>query len=958
MYKKHIIFFILFSCCHLLFSQLKDTIYYNKYWNKSTKETAHFFRPMPLEKQHNLYLIKDYYGNGNIQMKAFSSKEKEDVFEGKTTWYYEKGGVKTERHYENGKIVGPEKSYFINGNLRSLGTYKNGTFFKGDFYTSDASEYKTMTYKEGKLVSKNSYYENSKKVASKILYTQNFVQDKTVYFDEIGDILAIIDHRNPSKLTKVYSSLSKNNNTKEVVFLIYEEEKDFKVEQVVKDKNQTIIAKGILENGRPYEGKFLKNYKLINYKEGIKDGEVISYNKKFEKVAKGIYNDGQQFSGKFHELYSEEIKTLEKGKVVAKQTKNKFTGEVYNCVFDNYTPIEGDYQTSNRLESYSNKRITKRINFNYNTGEKQSVTLYDKTTYGITKMIYYFNNQENIVTYKNGLPYEGKEITGDGFITHTEGKITGPFLKKEGIINVIGNYKDYKKNGKILFVSRKSNDTIACIFEDDMPIEGIELDYGNKTSYKDGKKHGCSFKVFNYRKYAYDSLHICYKNGMPIDTAKYYKKKKLIANTIYKKGKPFEGTFYKQTNKTVFKNGKIKENEIVISNDFSQQKFFDVNGEYIKEIVKEIDKDSVMYEASYKNGLPYIGTILSYDSIHKLHVETPYLKGKKEGIQKFYKNLSKPFIKQYTYKRDRKDGVAKFGTRFSDTIYEVFYRKGKPYHGELIKENKYDIAKKSFKDGKVQAITYYDTYSGKILSSLKYKKGKPYDGLLKETNKEGEENLKRYKGGNLMITYIGTSKYFELDEPKYFKFKIHHSKLKDSVVKKGLYTDKSSYFNIFYDTAKKESGSVNYYINDSLKGKSIFKKNKLLTFNYKENNFNNFKIHINLLEDSLNYELTSGEYRAVFKTVNKVIDTSYYEFFSKIINIESNINIEVTLYLGSNIPVSKVTVKDNKPYNGMIFIPTDDLFSLRVFKNGTRSGNFKLLTKQQLLDKIEALKAE
>jgi hypothetical protein len=61
--------------------QQKDTIYYNKTWSNTTKDKAVFYRPLPLEQKDTLYVVKDYYKNGALQMEGLSSSATDDVLE-------------------------------------------------------------------------------------------------------------------------------------------------------------------------------------------------------------------------------------------------------------------------------------------------------------------------------------------------------------------------------------------------------------------------------------------------------------------------------------------------------------------------------------------------------------------------------------------------------------------------------------------------------------------------------------------------------------------------------------------------------------------------------------------------------------------------------------------------------------------------------------------------------------
>ena len=123
---RWLLFFVLLLMCFSGFAQKKDTIYYNKYWNKSKKKNAEYYRPVPLKKENNLFVILDYYKDGTLQFKGYSAEETKDVFDGEAVWYYENGQVMLKQNFKNGNILGAEESYFRDGAVLSSGVYLDG----------------------------------------------------------------------------------------------------------------------------------------------------------------------------------------------------------------------------------------------------------------------------------------------------------------------------------------------------------------------------------------------------------------------------------------------------------------------------------------------------------------------------------------------------------------------------------------------------------------------------------------------------------------------------------------------------------------------------------------------------------------------------------------------------------------------------------------------------------------
>ncbi len=956
MNKKLIITTIFLIYCSLVLSQVNDTIYYDIYWKNTSKEKAEFFRPYPLKKEQDLYIVKDYFIDGTLQMKGHSNDKEGELFEGKVVWYYENGNIETERTYSNGIIEGEVNSYFMDGTLLSSGIYKNNEAYSGNIYLETIT-HKFFTYVNGVIVSESTYYEDTKTIAQKIYYESGSSKGKTVFFNKKGDIIATkyvdeSENKTGIKILKVFSKLTSYSDFKDIFFVLYEVENNDKVQHIIKDENQKIIAQGFLKNRKPHTGIFFEDYQLIEYKEGIKDGKVVFYTKEYQKTAIGVYKNGEKFSGEFYDYRDAEKEVFKNGKIIAKRTKNIPTGEEYYCEFEGNTPTNGDYFTYRKLETFKNKKLIKTVDIDDYTGLKKKTTFYGKDKYETIKEIYHKGKEEYITIYKDGMPFEGREGSKKGYITYTNGEITGPFLREEyRQATITGNYKNYKKEGNISYVPYNRKDTVSCLFKEDKPITGTIFENSQLTNYKNGKKDGCGYKIFDYKGYVYDSIQMCYIEGLPSGTKKYFKENKFVTQLTYKDGKPFNGTSYIEKYKTVYKDGKKVENEMPFSKNIYKQQFFNIDNQPTKEVIKKDNyTDSMLYTVSYKKGIPFQGVQIAYDSVNDIYIKTNYIKGKKEGTQNIYTYLDRDFIAQYNYKNNIKEGLARFKINpYTDTIYEISYKKGKPYTGTLI-ENESDNKnnyKKTYNKGKIQSITYYQYSKDNELASISFKNGKPYDGYILEDN-EYDKDVKEYSDGKLVSTYIGVD-HFSNFKPKDYDTKVYHKSLKDSIVNKYKYN-----FNIIYNSKTKKSGEVYYYLDSIQKGYGKFKGNKLIEFNHYKDYEENYKITINLLNDSLVYEITLRDYREKFKIKVDAIEKPHYKFFIEKAERDLKLTDKMELFIdNSNTPLSTIDLKNGKPYNGIIFSPLgNSLFEINVYKKGEVVKEYKQLTKQELIDTI------
>ncbi len=137
--------------------QAKDTIFYDKIWDISTKYNADYYRIISKEKE--LFEVKDYFLNGSIQMsgayKSFNPEIKEGLFtyydkngikttqesyvdnkkDGPNTRYYESGSIWVYENYSNGLLDGDCFGYFENGQIKRKENYFKGVLKEGKCYT-------------------------------------------------------------------------------------------------------------------------------------------------------------------------------------------------------------------------------------------------------------------------------------------------------------------------------------------------------------------------------------------------------------------------------------------------------------------------------------------------------------------------------------------------------------------------------------------------------------------------------------------------------------------------------------------------------------------------------------------------------------------------------------------------------------------------------------------------------
>ena len=100
--EKIIILLLLFNGA--MYAQDKS-VYYDKDWKVTSKDSASFYRIEPI-KVANLWLIKDYYINGKIQFKGTTKDIQKEKWHGDLTWYYPNGRITSKERYKDGKYIG------------------------------------------------------------------------------------------------------------------------------------------------------------------------------------------------------------------------------------------------------------------------------------------------------------------------------------------------------------------------------------------------------------------------------------------------------------------------------------------------------------------------------------------------------------------------------------------------------------------------------------------------------------------------------------------------------------------------------------------------------------------------------------------------------------------------------------------------------------------------------------
>ncbi|MGD1944928.1 MAG: hypothetical protein ACFB0A_01365, partial [Croceivirga sp.] len=512
-------------------------------------------------------------------------------------------------------------------------------------------------------------------------------------------------------------------------------------------------------------------------------------------------------------------------------------------------------------------------------------------------------------------------------------------------------YKNFQYHDTIYFVNKRSKDSLFCLYHEGKPVTGTDA-FSGIVEYKAGKKNGRYIKTFNNRSYQIDSMAATYLNSRRIGEVTFYHDQKLVAKGEYKNGKPYQGVFYDEENghprnRYVYESGLLK--KVVKDEFYSHFKRITMyeKGMPVLETILDRDTDTLQYRMTFKKGQPHTGQIFIKDSLTDRFVLNTYKNGKKDGIEQHSKRNKKGHIfKQFTHKNGKLNGPAFYGYAFSKEPLRMTFKKGKPYQGRMVTEDKAFLTTSLYDKGTLVEQSYY-TYSKftdkqKPIDTLVYQAGEPFEG--KKISKIFKNIVaQNYEQGTLTQTDIDPN----LNPYQSYQV-IVHTPLRDSLV----WSNRKVI--IDYDNNEHNRGSVQYFRNDSLLGGLKFKGNKITDIDFKMSQKEGAEYFYMDGSDKIINELTLQDYKAVMQ-LSPDMQEPVYLYLSKIDNLRTfqQEEVLVSLYLETfEEPLVTLTFKDGKPFQGTIFYPSTskviDEYELMVFEKGKRLER-KRLTKEALI---------
>lgn len=329
--------------------QAQEKMYIDKQGNPVDKQHAELYREFV--KNGNLYHIKDYYLNGQLQMEGYSNKlniDRIQDFEGKYTFYYENGQIESTGH------VSKENKSYQNTHFDKQGRI----IFDGLFDSQGVTEGKKIIYQD-----------------------EENPADEVFFMYRNGDYKRVVYDKDINKIR--YEILFQDGETLSTIHSY--------------DKNGTLI--GTLSYDKDYTPNGIE---VEYYYQPMKVKKIITWDKGKLISKETYYPNGQIFSK------ADTLKATFFDNKGTKKSELSFKKED-----DMFHPYQGSEFLLNDLGTISQKidyqlGNTTSLTQYYNNGNIKSTLKYDIDGFPY-KIVFYTPNQKEkgSLTYQDGQPYNG-----------------------------------------------------------------------------------------------------------------------------------------------------------------------------------------------------------------------------------------------------------------------------------------------------------------------------------------------------------------------------------------------------------------------------------------------------------------------------------------------------------------------------------------------------------------------
>ncbi|WP_339700613.1 hypothetical protein [uncultured Marixanthomonas sp.] len=338
--------------------------------------------------------------------------------------YFSNGNKRTEFYYDQNVDNSLQKGLFYNKKGEKLAEYdyktKTGTKYKY-FYRSD--RIKAIVEKEyGEFIKQKTY----QKVYTKNARSHNIILREDIdfngeakFYSKEGKLIAEATFEDGEPTGTIY-----NLKKRQKIEVLKGVKNGVRIEY--EDDEKTIEKKGFYRNGKKH-GTFInylygKKTSEINYKDDVKEGYSIYYDKEGNELSKLLYKEGEPYEGTKKPMYGSEME-YKQGRLV-KQIKKR---ESYREVL--IYPSENEINTTI-----------------YDLKENRLLTYSEKENQIQGKLTYYKNN----APYTTAIFEDGKLIKGTVWVK-VSGRYRSSAYSKLTKNNATMEIKLYNKEDQLIF---------------------------------------------------------------------------------------------------------------------------------------------------------------------------------------------------------------------------------------------------------------------------------------------------------------------------------------------------------------------------------------------------------------------------------------------------------------------------------------------------------------------------
>lgn len=745
-----------------------DTIYYNKKWKATVKDSAAFFRP-PLKKEGDFYKAEDFYISGKLQMSGLSTSSEKDFWEGKVTWFNEDGSILQQGNYKNNRLEGEYLSLL--GGRKLKGTFENGRMVSGAT--------------NGKINDRQYFTQIKGDTTISIIY-ENDIKGVRYERYNIGD---------------KYDAIIKYFDNKGALIGQRESLPDGNIVGVVVSYYKTPM--------RPMEIQYYPNGKKIGSSFYYCKDQVREEFKSEDELSKTFYNPQGGIIGKVQYEYDNNyLKPVSGTEYTFFSSYKEYKGELIKSIRE-YSNGKLQYEKL----FYENQKIKSETN--YKDGGKELQVSYDENGKEIARM-----------TYTNWNPLNGTEIIGNRSITYKDSKLIEE-VNRYYDTQIIFNRKTpntetyYDKNGEVLGILNLEDDNGYL-----KPMNGTRfmIDYDGDIQSKEVYKNGFITERTNYRKRQVGENKTVIFKKIELFEANGYKRTKEVrfysngnkqSEISYAGYKETKGVFYNDKGDVIgaydyeIKEGKLYEffgdsdklKRMEVREDGKQIKLkrydYGLNAKYgaiHPVLIQDIDVSccasfyardgKLLGKVTFKGGIPWEGQLYNVDQRTRYALK----EGKRNGL---YEKLdyNQNVVESGNFVNDKKEGH-----------FSIFH-----YDGQL-------LTKELFKNNFLEGVARYYDKAGELIGTMTYKTGQPFNGTrATKPSYNTKAGVETYENGELI------KRVFYDDNGKRITKYIDRSKTEttayygDTDVKRLSYTVKGNNLDglvISYDKEGKEQYSA------------------------------------------------------------------------------------------------------------------------------------------------------